>query len=301
MPPTIHKTFTNLDNMMFSLDFLSLDTTSLQIGFKRAFDSPTQNRTRNLDIIESGSSVMNLLNFLFILSLILVFHLVIIIIKIILLSFTNDSQWLKICNKINEFMVFTLYMILIKITYMLLLFVSFYEIHLWCKGAEGRTASRIFALFLATFCVATFIFVTVVWYLTSDNRTTEERKKCKWRVLFSGLKDHKIYKLNAVIFFGRRLLIATVVFLLADSTFMSKLAMLLGLQITYMAIIMTIQPFEDVKDLIIDMVNEVFYTTLLTMLFFLNDSNDWRKSTMYIYISLILLNFLIIFIISLSK
>lgn len=75
IPPTVHKTFTNLDNMMFSLDFLSLDTTSLYGGFKGAFHSPKQNSTRNLDIIESGSSFMNLLNFLFILSLVLLFHL----------------------------------------------------------------------------------------------------------------------------------------------------------------------------------------------------------------------------------
>ena len=102
-------------------------------------------------------------------------------------------------------------------------------------------------------------------------------------------------------FFARRLLLASFVFLLADFSTMTKVSLITTLQLLYLAIVIVQRPFVQVKDQIVEIVNEAMFLMMVLFLFFFNDSSDWSGSPKYLYIGLVIANFTIIFVITTSK
>jgi len=102
-------------------------------------------------------------------------------------------------------------------------------------------------------------------------------------------------------FLARRLLLGTFVFLLADFSTMAKIGCITGIQIAYLIILIVQRPFTHVKDQIIEILNESMFLVMIIFLFMFNDSKDWEGSPKYLYLSLIVANFTIIFLITTSK
>jgi len=137
-----------------------------------------------------------------------------------------------------------------------------------------------------------------------DEEDLEREKKDRCRICFSGLKPQKSKRTHIILFFTRRFLLASMVFLLADLPMMIKLGVFTGIQLLYLAINIIQRPFVHKKDQITEIINEVIYLIYLILilyLFFFNDRNDWSSFAKYSYIGLMMANFTIIFIVSFSK
>ena len=76
MPSLVNETFSNLDSLLLSLDFLPLESNIVYEKFEDYFGNSDDNR--NLNIITEGNSVLNMFNLLVVLILIFVFHIFII-------------------------------------------------------------------------------------------------------------------------------------------------------------------------------------------------------------------------------
>ena len=103
-----------------------------------------------------------------------------------------------------------------------------------------------------------------------------------------------------MIFFAKRLLLCSVVFLMSDFSFVSRLGILTGIQGLSFLIIIVQRPFTHFKDLLIEIVNEMCFLALIVLLFRFN-KKEWSTSAKYLYIGLIFLNFTFIFVFSTGK
>jgi len=109
------------------------------------------------------------------------------------------------------------------LTYLFLLFISLFELHQWIKGGSGKDSSRTFAILIALFCISTLIYSVIYVIKSKKNETEKEARKNKCRACFSGLKDSKLKRTHIIFFFSRRILLSSIVFLLADSSITAKL------------------------------------------------------------------------------
>lgn len=198
-------------------------------------------------------------------------------------------------------MTFGFYIKFVMMTYLFLLFVSLYELHSWGKGYNGKLSSRIFALSIAIFCLFTFVYALWYW-IDSKNEDGEDHKKHrKCKACFSGLKQVKSKQLHLVMFFVRRLLLSSLVFLLSDLNTITKIKIFTGIQVVYLLLAIIQRPFVLVKDQLLEIVNESIYLILILFLLFNNDISDWPTESKYAFIGIMLSNFVIVFIVSLSK
>ena len=84
-----------------------------------------------------------------------------------------------------------------------------------------------------------------------------------------------------------------------------KSSILIGLlsilEIWYLIYIIILRPFEEKKNNIIEIINEIFFSVLLSSLLYLKSESDWNSKITDIYMWIIMSNTLIIFIIIISK
>ena len=80
MPALVNETFSNLDSLMLSFDFLPLDSNPVHDKFEETFGY-SKNK-RDLSIIKNGSSILNLFNFLVVLILIVMFNFIVQLLRI---------------------------------------------------------------------------------------------------------------------------------------------------------------------------------------------------------------------------
>ena len=248
MPSLVGETLSNLDELMFSFNFLSLDSTPMYTELEGTFGYSKHNSTRNLGIIQSGSSFLNLFHFLVVFLIIVFTHIIVLIFKIILGQRKEENTLDRWVSIIYNFMTFTVYIKFIMLTYLFLLFAAFYEIHVWTKGYSGKTYSRMFAIFITFFCFSTLAYAIYYWVSSpstpkdnveenqkkKENVSEKEAKPKKCRACFSGLKDSKSKRIHIVMFFVRRILLSSLVFLLSSWSIMTKLGIFTGIQALYL-------------------------------------------------------------------
>ena len=58
----------------------------------------------------------------------------------------------------------------------------------------------------------------------------------------------------------------------------------------YLPIIIALRPFKKVTDNLIEIMNEVFFLVLLSLLMFLNKSDEWDSTTKNVYLNIIVSN-----------
>ena len=201
-------------------------------------------------------------------------------------------------------MTFGFYIKFAMMTYLFLLFASLYEMNYWIKGRKGKLSSRIFAFCIALFCLFTFVYALWYWIESKNDNKSHANKREKHRkcgACVSGIKPTKSKQIHIVMFFLRRLLLSFVVFLLADMSIMTKISIFTGIQLVYLLLAIIQRPFVQIKDQLIEIINECIYMILILFLFFNNDISDWSTGAKYAYIWLMLSNFVIVFIVSISK
>ena len=84
MPSVVNESFASLDNLMLSFEFLSLDSNPVYDSFEDTFGYSKHYKSRNLNVIKNGSSILNLFALLVILLLVFIFQTIMLILKITL-------------------------------------------------------------------------------------------------------------------------------------------------------------------------------------------------------------------------
>ena len=192
------------------------------------------------------------------------------------------------------------------LVYMFIMFSVFKELHIWLDGEHGKLFSRIFCLSLLTICTGVIVFVGYYWlkfaHINEEESTCQESKFWKrFLTLFSGIKPNRTHRLHSLIFFVKRFLICAVIFLLEDIAVELKLLLLLFIQLCSLLWSVALRSYQEVKDQIIEIINEALFTILIIWVIFQEEVSDWTKTSTYCFIFLIICGFLIQLIVTIGN
>jgi hypothetical protein len=119
--------------------------------------------------------------------------------------------------------------------------------------------------------------------------------------LFNGIKKDWASRSYHLLFFLRRGLLWVMIISFTYTSKFISISIYTIFQILYCSIIWAILPFSELKDNILELTNEMFYTALWLFLLFYNSKPSWDPASQTLYISLLMLNNVIFTIISLGK
>ena len=147
-------------------------------------------------------------------------------------------------------------------------------------------------------CIALVLFV---FWLSFSSYKIYEEKHSKLEEIFNGLKMQKSSKLYVSTLLIRRALFVVLLITLTSIQSWLLISILSLFQFWYLVYIIILRPFKSIKDNIIEISNELYFSILLSSLTFLNSETDWNSSITNIYMWVIGSNGFIIFFVITGK
>ena len=292
----------------FALNFPSLISFQ-NLGFYNStvgeFKFELSNQMLGLLNIQSDSSVFNISPTIIIALLMIPIHLLVVLIYK-LTPTTEPEPRCRLLKRIAKWVVTKLFTLLTfgwYIRYALemsqySLISSVYETKMFCVSDSMRISSLVFAVCILWFCVG-MILLILIMALSSYEATKGVHSKMG--EVFYGVKMQKKFKFYVPVLLARRALFVTLLILLTSVESWILISILSAVQFWYMIYIMIIRPFENIKENIIEIMNEVVFFSLIISLVYLNSASNWNSTITNIYMGIIMANTLITFLILLSR
>ena len=232
-------------------------------------------------------------------------HIVVIALWKIWNNLNEEGKWRRvvkafkiILTKVFEILTFGYYIRLILEVNQFFLVSSISEVH----NFNTSQPQLVFSIFVAILII--IISVSLIWftaYLSLSSYELDEDKHNKLGEFFNGLKSMKRYRLYCSILMTRRL-----IFIVLLTTFMfvssqALIGILTAIQVPYIIYFVMFKAYEETKDNVIEIINELVFLVLLGSLIIFNSESDWSITVTYIYMTIIFLNTVINFIVIHSK
>ena len=239
-----------------------------------AFDFNLSNQSLELLNIKSNSSIFNLFSIVILALAMIPFHLIVALIY--KLTQNNESEGCckyfkaiakKIMNKLFIILTFGWYIRYILETNQYILISTVNEIYSFDLSDPKRVTSLVFAFWVVLLCLALIIFV---FWLSFSSYEISEEDHSKLEEIFSGVKMQKSSKLYVPILLIRRALFVVLLITLASIQSWLLISILSLFQFWYFVYIIILRPFKSIKDNIIEISNELYFSILLSSLIFLN-------------------------------
>ena len=269
------------------------------------FNFNLSNQSLELLNIKSDSSIFNLYSAITLVIMIIPFHLLIVLLsKLMPISeFNGRWKWIKkrtsnLINKLFIALTFSWYIRYILQTNQYAIVSCVYEIYNLNFTDSDRIYSLVFAILTLWIC---FLLIIFILFLSFSSYEVSKENHNKLGEIFSGVKLHKHNKFCVSLLLIRR---ATFVILLITVVTIDPwmlISWLSLLQIWYTGYLVIVRPFESAKDNLIEILNEIYFSVLLSSLIYLNSEKNWSSTTTAIYMWVITSNTILIFIIILSK
>ena len=261
--------------------------------------------------IKSDSTAVNIYSFIFSLIIISCLHLWIII-KFFQKLLAKESKYncwkciLKIThwvlNKLMVLFTFALYIRIILKTnqYVLISWIS--EIYHFNLTGMKRLLSFVIAFISLFAWIAMIVAVILFAFILDEDRNQESPdKRSKFAQLFNGVSPNKKSRLYVALLQLRRAIFVTLLITVEPVSSIFVISILVGLQVIYLFLLMIIRPFELVKCNIIEILNEMYFLTILASLLKYNSITNWVGTPTTIYTWLISSNSISGFTIIISK
>ena len=255
--------------------------------------------------VNSDSSVYNITPFIVTMLAMLAVHLLVLILNKLLAKCRTDWRWgwlikfMKwVTSKLFNFLTFGYYIRVVLEMNQFLLICSVYEVYSFNASQIFRVISLAFAMLIFGAWIVTSVFV---FYLSASLYTVDESKHNKLGEFFNGLKMQRRFKLHAFMLMLRRAVF--VVLLLTWNSIASRLliGVLAFIQLIYLAYVCFMRPFWQIKDNIIEIVNEIYFLLLLSALIYFNVESYWSSTATSIYMWIVSSNTMTVFLITISK
>ena len=149
-------------------------------------------------------------------------------------------------------------------------------------------AKRIFSMIIAYLTLIAWIsmIIAVIWFaLTKDFNNYQESsdKRSKFAHLFNGVSQNPKSRLYVAFLQIRRAIFVILLVNIEPVSSILVICILIGLQVVYLVILVIIRPFELVKCNIIEIVNEMYFLTMLASLLKYNNVVIWEGTPTAIY------------------
>ena len=206
--------------------------------------------------------------------------------------------WRWTANKAYRILTFGLYIRMFLGMNQYLLVWSVYEINNFNVSKTQRIISLLFAFLVLFQCLV--LILTTFWLLISSYQITENGHN-KIGEFYSGIKIQKKFKIYTFMLLLRRALFVVLLVTLVSTPSWLLIVILSIFQLIYLIFIIALRPFKLIKGNIIEIVNELYFLLLLSILIFLNEKEDWNESNISVFMWTLISNSICSFIIVFSK
>ncbi|CAI2376235.1 unnamed protein product [Moneuplotes crassus] len=244
--------------------------------------------------IKSGSTFVNSLTLLSLVGLIAIFHFFISLLK--KTKETDEEKKLsrKVIWWLYEQLTFGVYIRIILEAFLLVVVSSLYELYMFTYDNLLSYIANIVIIFLwGSF----FIICLWQWVRSKDeNRLSKARH---FREFYAGIKPNWRSRVFTAFFLSKRFILISLVVLLERLTMISKVIIFVIIQLLCCGFICFLRPFSELKNNIIEVINEIYFLFCSSVMLFLNKSDDWEDWHTSLYINILLSNIVMISLISL--
>ena len=118
---------------------------------------------------------------------------------------------------------------------------------------------------------------------------------------FSGLKEDKKSRFYVTLLLLRRFTFILLIILLSSIPSRAIIGILLAIQLVYMGCIMYLRPYKEVKGNIIEILNEIYFFSLIWIFLVFNEESNWSSIKTQIWMWFLTSNTLASFLIVVGK
>ena len=269
------------------------------------FDFKQSNQSLELLDIKSDSSIYNISPVIILVLTIIAIHLLILFLYKLISTEAPEGRWkfvkrisIKFVNKMFVILTFSWHIRYIFETNQYVLISWINEMYSFKIFDLKRVISLLFSILVLWMCFCLIIFVS--WLSLSSYEVIKNNHN-KVGEIFNGVKMMKRSKLYVSILLIRRAIFVILLITLQSIQSWILVSMLGILHIWYLIYIIILRPFEEKRNNIIEIVNEIFFSILLNSLIFLNSESVWNSTLTEIYMWIIISNTLAIFLIIICK
>lgn len=145
------------------------------------------------------------------------------------------------------------------------------------------------------------VYLTVVgnYFTTLDPMKRDNHSR--FTEIYEGVKQHNKSRFYSLGLLSRRLIFVTLLIFNKNLSVVVIISIMVGVDIAYILFLVLTRPFEQKSNNLIEILNEVYFFVLLSLLLHFNLLSRWSKVVQNAYIYLILTNSLIVALISVGK
>ena len=248
----------------------------------------------------SGSTFVNIYPLIFFLFLVILSHLALVLILKRWLWSDNSAR----CNvlwklmrwstlKLVKILTFGYYIRNTIEVYQYLLISSISEIKSFTADSISDILSFSIAVVVVLFWLAFLVFSLILSWKTSDEEVNSNIKE-----FFEGLKEAKICKLFNTLSLLKTLFYVTILVTVSKYSSFSVILTVVITQWSIIAFLIFVKPYKDLKNNVIEVINQLYILTFFWWLFYFNSSERWNDVASSIFVWLIISNniFLMFFV-----
>ena len=281
LPDDVYFFIMGMKVALFPFDIFKFKTTSTSTSVTSLLDFDQPDDTLSNIGLDSGSSFVNNYSLFTTLIAYAIFHVYFIVVMKLIRKIniaTKFPRWSEITNKfmkkIYYFMTFTIYLRTFIEGYQFLLMSSMFEIHYFTNSSFKHIVSFSIAWAIALLWLALLIFV----FLISIFRKPEVIKDDKLGEIFKEIKEKKHSRLYTFqILLKKSFNVALVAYLSFEYSYAWIILMAL-FQLLYTVFLIIQRPLEEPKSNLIEIINEIFLSILMTWMLYYNNESRWTST-----------------------
>ena len=285
-PEKVTNYILGLDFAMFSFDFIPHEDIPFFDTLTSWIEFPQKDGYLNEIGMNSGSTFINYVPIMWFILLLVLIHIVVTIIFWTSLK-AKKTNWFRRAAKV----VFVFFTVNLYIRFILevFLFVNLSIVSEF-KAFDTGSSLKAISLFLwgiFTVCLIIFWLAVIYQYKKSLFKTKLETF---WmtKELFAGIKDNKYAKLNTMVYLLVRFVSVMIVIACKDLLYEVKTIAYWFVHLSYTSYFIVIRPFDTVKQNLIETSNQVNCLILASFLLKLKEEEDWKDSTINIYMMIMM-------------
>ena len=305
IPVDVEKVITGMKIALNLFQYLPFNKITIFDSLIENLDFNLSNQRYGSWNIESDSTGYNIYPLIWTTLIVFMFHIFIWILLKLMPSANSQSWfssilriWKRFQHRILLFLTFGYYIRVILEVNQFMLISSIYEIHNFDTSPTIKLVSFGIAVAVLLWWI---VLIGVVSFLTFSSYEVVEESHNKLEEFFKGVKMQKKYKTYSLILIIRRTIFVVMLISLVSISSVMLILILSGVQLLYLIYLTVLRPFKELKNNMIEIINEIYFILLLGSLAFLNTENKWTELYTNIYIWVLGSNNMVSFSIVSSK
>ncbi|CAI2379909.1 unnamed protein product [Moneuplotes crassus] len=268
---------------MFSFDFIDLNEIPFVEYLTSWISLPQTDDYLDTLGLGSGSSIINFLPLIIVLLLLGAAHTLLAIAYGFNKKKKKRSKVRKVLTKFFVYFTFNIYIRNFIEGFLFVLLSVSSEIYAMNLSSTVAKVSFGICMFLCV-CLIVFYFMSFVMYKACFSEINRSKYWYSTE-FFSGIRDAKAAKLYCIMFLTLRIFIVSVIIPAQELASVYKAILFIIPNLCYAVFLCLVRPLQEIKDNIIEGINQVIFCALCVPLLWLDTENDWNSTYEQFYIT----------------